>query len=220
VIKPYYEEDGIAIYHGDCREILPHVSADVLVTDPPYGIALSSNWGGEFGDLKVAGDENTDARDAVLALWAPRPAIVFGSWRVARPADTRALVIWDKGGRCGMGDLSIPWKPSFEEIYVLGSGFIGRRDEGIIRDAAPPASRASGRLHATEKPESLMRKLLRKCPPGVVLDPFMGSGTTLRAAKDLGRRAIGIELEEKYCEVAANRMRQRVLPFFEVSGGA
>ena len=70
-----------------------------------------------------------------------------------------------------------------------------------------------GRMHPTEKPVSLVAALLDKSPPGVVLDPFMGSGTTLRAAKDMGRKAIGIEIDERYCEIAANRMAQECLPF-------
>lgn len=87
-MKPYYERDGITIYYGDCREILPHVDADVLVTDPPYGIAFKSGWTG----AAIAGDECTGVREAVRLLWGgARPALIFGAAGEAKPA----------GGRCG-----------------------------------------------------------------------------------------------------------------------
>lgn len=117
------------------------------------------------------------------------------------------VLTWDKGDWPGMGDLRLPWGPSTEEIYVLGAGFVGRRSGSIVR-----ADRCTGdTVHPNEKPLSLLVKLLQKCPPGMIADPFMGSGTTLRAAKDLGRRAIGIEIEERYCEIAAKRLAQETL---------
>ena len=220
-MKPYYQDGTITIYHGDCREVLPYISADVLVTDPPYGIGHSSGWtsdlygrvASEYGDGSIANDATTEARDWVLQQWGARPALVFGSWKAPRPANVRALLIWDKGEASGMGDLSIPWKPSHEEIYVMGHGFHGPRTTGVLQ-AYVPARISFGRLHPNEKPVSLLRGLLLKCLPGVVLDPFMGSGTTLRAAKDLGMRAIGIEIEERYCDIAARRLSQEVLDLF------
>ncbi len=202
-MKPYYDHDGITIYHGDCREVLPLVSADVLVTDPPYGMAYHSGW----SDATVAGDDSPAVRDEALALWGSGPALVFGRWTVAKPKAVHTLLIWDKGDWPGMGDLSIPWGPSTEEIYVLGRGFKGKRSGQIVRDPKRP----KGDLHPSEKPIGLMELLLAKCPAGSVVDPFMGSGSTIVAAKNLGRRAIGIELEERYCEVAAKRLSQGVL---------
>jgi DNA modification methylase len=211
-LTPYYQEAGIAIYHGDCREIDAWLLADAMVTDPPYGMALASGWGGDFGDLSVANDEDTAARDEALSQWGDRPAIVFGRWSVPRPPNTRALLTWEKGDHTGMGDLSLPWKPTTEEIYVLGRGFagIGRRSS-VLRFMAPAPAAKQGRHHPTEKPLDLIRHLVACCPPPVVADPFMGSGTTLRAAKDIGRQAIGVEIEERYCEIAADRLRQSVL---------
>ena len=206
-MKPYYQDDAVTIYHGDCREILSHVSADVLVTDPPYGCSATSGWGGKYDGFSIAGDGDASFRDAVLAMWGG-PAIVFGSPRVARPTAC-VVLIWSKGEHTGMGDLGFPWKPDFEEIYVIGSGFDGPRTSSVLR---VNARTDSGRGHPTEKPVELMGRLLSKCPPGVVLDPFAGSGTTLRAAKDLGRKAIGIEIEERYAEIAARRCSQEVLP--------
>ncbi len=116
-----------------------------------------------------------------------------------------------------MGDLTFPWKLSFEEIYVIGNGFRGRRDESVLRGhrvftwESGPALDGNGRKHPNEKPVSLCGYLISKTDAHTILDPFMGSGTTLRAAKDLGRRAIGIEIEEKYCEIAAKRLSQGVL---------
>jgi site-specific DNA-methyltransferase (adenine-specific) len=220
-VTPYYSDDHVTIYHGDCREVTEWLSADVLVTDPPYGMTLRSGWSGAMGDLAIAGDESTAARDDALALWAPKPALVFGRWSVARPHGTRMVLTWEKGEHVGMGDLALPWKPNTEEIYVLGSGFDGRRTGSVLRHLAVAGcvgKRNTGtRHHPTEKPVDLMRDLVGKCPLGVVADPFMGSGTTLRAAKDLGRRAIGIELDERYCEIAARRMGQEVLALQEAA---
>ena len=207
---PYYDRDGITIYHGDCREILPLLTADVLVTDPPFGIDYES---GHFGTLarSIDGDEDTAARDEALRLWGDRPALVFGSWRAPRPAATRMVLIWDTLGALGMGDLSLPWKPAHQEIYVLGSGFTGHRGTDVLSFPPVQSMAANGRLHPHEKPVPLLRALIEKCPAGTVLDPFMGSGTTLRAAADLGRRAIGIEINEDYCRIAVERLRQGVL---------
>jgi len=213
----YYEQDGIAIYHGDCLEIMPHVSADVLVTDPPYGIAYKSGMDSPGGLARsIANDEDTSFRDAALALWGTtKPALSFGSWRRGRPADTKALLVWDTKGANGMGDLSIPWKPSHQEIYVLGSGFIGKRDTDVLSYAPVQSTAKNWRVHPHQKPIALLRNLIGKCPPGTILDPFMGSGSTLVAAKLEGRKAVGIELEERYCEIAAKRLAQGVFSWDE-----
>ena len=211
-MKPYYEHEGVTIYHGDCREILPHVKADAVVTDPPYGIAYRSNRGADHDE--VCGDLDTAVRDWVLAALPGVPSLVFGRWDVPRPPGTRQRLIWSKAPDPGMGDLSSPWGCSDEEIYVLGSGFTGRRGSNVITfPKVPVGAKGVGRDHPTPKPRALMVHLVERCPPGVILDPFMGSGTTLRAAKDLGRKAIGIEIEERYCEIAAKRLAQEVLDF-------
>lgn len=217
MVEPYYVDEHVQLYQGDCREIDAWLSADVLVTDPPYGMSLRSRWGGDFADLEIAGDRDVSVRNAALSAWGQKPALVFGRWSVPRPTATRALLIWDKGEHTGMGDLNLPWKPDFEEIYVLGKGFTGKRGSSILRHLAPPPAKSQGRHHPTEKPLSVLTTLLGKCPDGVVADPFAGSGSTLVAAKILGRRAIGVELEEKYCEVAARRLMQDTLPFDETS---
>ena len=207
----YYDYDGIRIYHGDSRDILPGLAADIMVTDPPYGMNYVVKDGGKFGNQRVEGDESPEARDAVLAIWAPRPAIVFGRWSVPKPAATKHTLIWDKGDSPGLGDLALPWGPSFEEIYILGTGFIGKRGGSVLRYQRLTGD-APERIHPTQKPISLMRALIANCPPdAVIVDPFMGGGTTLRAAKDLNRTAIGIETDETYCARVAQRLGQGVL---------
>ena len=211
-MTPYYEQDGIVIYHGDCQEILPALTGvDVLVTDPPYGIAyFSARKRRDNYARGILGDMDAVLRDWLVGEWDGLPALLFGSWRISRPAGTRAVLIWDKGGALGMGDLSLPWKLDHEEIYVIGHGWRGSRDTGSVLRVPPEQS--LGRDHPHQKPLRLMKMLLEKCLPSwVVLDPFMGSGSTLVAAKQLGRRAIGIEIEERYCEIAAKRLAQGVL---------
>jgi site-specific DNA-methyltransferase (adenine-specific) len=208
-VTPYYSDDYVTIYHGDCREIGAWLSADVLVTDPPYGMAFIA--GGGRPKRPIAGDGDTKARDSALMLWANKPALVFGRWDIPHPATARVCLTWDKGDWPGMGDLALPWGPSTEEIYVLGTGFVGKRAGTVIR-----CNRIAGsQVHPSEKPLELFSRLISSCPPGTIADPFMGSGTTLRAAKDLGRKAIGIELDERYCEIAAKRCAQEVLDFSE-----
>lgn len=219
-MTPYFETpDGrIQIFHGDARDVLPALTFDVIVCDPPYGVTLRSSRSGAFGDCAVAGDVSTELRDWLIAA-SDAPMIVFGSPRIARPATLRTVLIWDKGEHVGMGDLSFPWKPNFEEVYVIGAGFHGARSGSVLRYHAisGTVAQTQGRNHPTEKPVALMRDLIAKCPPGVVCDLFMGSGTTLRAAMDLGRRCIGVEIEEKYCEIAARRLSQQVLPIGEAA---
>jgi DNA modification methylase len=201
-----YASPLVTLYNADCLDFLP-TEADVLVTDPPYGANNASGWNGLHGKCKIANDGSTALRDAILAAWADKPAIVFGSWRVARPATTKAVLIWDKGGHSGMGDLSFPWKPNFEEIYVIGSGFAGRRTSSVLAHYIHPTFNAT-RIHPTEKPLSLMMELVRKCPPGVVLDPCMGGGTTGVACVKQGRKFIGIEKDTAHFLAAVERIKR------------
>ena len=196
-MEPYYDDGLAAIFLGDATA-WARFPGDVLVTDPPYGIAYSS---GHFGSLprSIAGDADTSARDTVLLAWGDRPALIFGSWRAPRPSAARTLLVWDTGGALGMGALDLPWKPSHQEIYVLGRGFSGPRTSDVLRFPPVQSMASNGRVHPNEKPVDLLQSLIMKCPPGVIIDPFMGSGSTLVAAKNLGRRAIGIEIEERYC---------------------
>jgi site-specific DNA-methyltransferase (adenine-specific) len=217
----YYEDDFVKLYHGDClTEHREWLEADVLVTDPPYGMAYTG-FGGRKGEprratgpLSVAGDGSIEVRDAALDAWGEGPAIVFGKWTVDRPANVKMRLIWDKTP-CGfMGDLSMPWGGADEEVYILGSGFIGKRQANILRYPTLMSGDKNRPDHPTPKPLGLMEHLIERCPSGVIADPFSGSGSTLVAAKAVGRKAIGVELEERYCEVAAKRLAQDVLDIF------
>jgi hypothetical protein len=203
---------------GDCRLILGDATKiapilfgfDSIVSDVPYGMGYQSGWATEelWGDEReIRGDRDTRARDLICLFSDQVPMLVFGTWKIERPAGTRQVLIWDKGGALGMGALDIPWKPDHEEIYVLGKGFTGRRDCGSVLYCPPVQSMAkNGRQHPNEKPVGLMSMLIRKVP-GVILDPFMGSGSTLVAAARAGRRAIGIELHPGHFETACKRLR-------------
>lgn len=213
---PYWvSDDGtVTLYCGDCLQILPHLSGvDAVVTDPPYGIAYSSGMTGHNGGTSlpgIAGDADTGARDAVLLWSVALPVICFGTWKRPRPSLCKMVLTWDKGDHVGMGDLSVPWKPNTEEVYIIGHGFSGHRGSSVLRHNAPVSwnSMAFGRQHAHEKPIGLMLDLVGKCPVGTILDPFMGSGTTGVACVRTGRKFIGIEIEEKYCAIAKRRIQE------------
>ncbi len=247
MIAPYYDQDGITIYHGDCREILPTLKADAVVTDPPYcsGGAMrgdrTANTKDKYQQTEVKRwstlpDFTGDTRDqrgylAWCSLWlgdcwrvVPEgaPVALFTDWRQC-PVTTdaiqaggwvwRGIAVWDKGGGCRphMGRFSAQ-----AEFIVWGSkGPMMDRGVGALPGVFRYPPLYEGRdekAHIAQKPVELMRRVIAICPPGnLVLDPFMGSGTTLVAAKAEGRRAIGIEIEERYCESAVNRLRQGVL---------
>lgn len=217
----YYQDDWVTLYHGDCLEQTQWLEADVLVTDPPYGINVESRKGGYKGAGSqirrynpIANDHSTQVRDEVLNRWGKRPAIVFGSWRAERPKDTQHRLIWHKAGQAP-GPANAPFMTQDEEIYILGKGF---------RSSSPPMRSVIrtdehrglevGRIgHPTPKPIRLMELLIDRCPEGLIADPFAGSGATLVAARNLGRKVIGVELEEKYCELIAKRLSQQVMDF-------
>ena len=194
------------LFLGDCRDILPTLpKVDAVVTDPPYGIAHSSNYGASWNGTQIAGDSDTSLRDEVLMALSGVSAVVFGSWKQAKPAGVHTVLIWDKGDAAGMGDLSIPWKPNHEEIYIIGKGFSGRRGSAVLRHSVITWE-SQGRSHPHEKPVSLMASLVAKVCGQCILDPFMGSGTTGVACMNLGRKFIGIEREPKYFDIACRRI--------------
>ena len=217
VSAPYYQDDLVTLYHGDFLEVPAWLAADVLVTDPPYGASYNSGSRRRNLASSILNDTDTTYRDAALDLWGTRPALVFGTWRIPRPIATHTRLIWDTKGALGMGDLSVPWKPSDQEIYVLGKGFTGPRTTNVITCAPVQAMATNGRLHPHQKPIDLMAGLIVKCPAGLIADPFAGVGSTLVAAKSLGRRAVGVELDESYCEKIAQRLAQGAFDFEQAS---
>ncbi len=217
--QPCQCADGITLYHADCREVLPllpHVSA--VVTDPPYAIPTAVAQGRQvtknIGDLSIVEAGLQVFFDAILDRLDPQGRMMIFCDQTSYPVLFRlfygtqmALLVWDKG-RFGMGR---EFRKSFELVLHLWypttpifSDGNGRAD--VIRES-PVGDK---RQHPAEKPVELLRRLLVVCDD-IVLDPFAGSGTTGRACKDLGRRCIMIEIEEKYCEIAARRLDQEVL---------
>ena len=206
-MKPYYADESVTLYHGDCREVLPTLeSVDLLLTDPPYGIASvwtggrSHGWGNARSDSGVRNGWDAAAPDKALLdlmLSKATDAVIWGGNYFPLPV-SRGWLIWNKPERnFTLAEAELAWTS---------------RDM-VIRVADLPRSEV-GRQHPTQKPLSLMRWCLGFFPKAeTVIDPFAGSGTTLRAAKDLGRSAIGIEAHEPYCEIAARRLDQGVLDF-------
>jgi site-specific DNA-methyltransferase (adenine-specific) len=223
-MKPYYDEDGITIYHGDCRDVLPSLAADVVLTDLPYAVDL------DYGDGMVDSPEYlADLVATALPLMrtaAPVVALTSGIgnwWQYPEPT---WVLCWYTSNACNStGKWGFnQWQP----VLVYGTDpflrrGLGRRPDVIV--TAAPNSGADKRLgHPCPKPLESWRKVLLRVSPSesdVILDPLMGSGTTLRAAKDLGRKAIGIDTSERFCEIAAKRLAQGVLDFgsLPVSGG-
>jgi site-specific DNA-methyltransferase (adenine-specific) len=214
----YYEDEYVQLHHGDCRAIRGWTTADVLVTDPPYGISwepLALNdvkQKRESATAAIAGDEDTAVRDAVVDLWGNRPFMIFGSWRYPLPRKPSHRLIWHKLGR-QPGITKAAWFPNDEEVWVGGSGWVGSPSPTVITTTEQRGQEPGRVGHPTPKPIPLMEALIQKCPPGVIADPFAGSGATLIAARNLGRKAIGVELEEKYCELIVKRLSQQAFDF-------
>lgn len=223
-MKPYYQDEQVTLYHGDCLEIDAWLGADVLVTDPPYGISHKQRFGSatkprqqQYAYNVVSGDHNPALRDDCISMWGDlKPAIVFGSWRVPRPDRVHAMLIWHKAGAMpGQGKSA--FMTAHEEIYAIGKGWRPSSPPLMsvvtTHEFRPLQARTVG--HPTPKPVSLLELLIDRCPDGTIADPFAGSGSTLVAARNLGRRAIGVELEERYCEIIAKRLAQGCLDFGE-----
>ncbi len=209
-VKPYYDEDGITIYNGDCRDVMEQVAPFVTLTltDPPYNC----------GKLYGLHNDRMDPLD--YSLWCKdwwttvralsKRIIVFPGhgnlpmwFNISKPS---AVGCWYKPGNAGKGPLGFEeWEPF---LYWIGDGgLLG--GSSVIR--CPIGKQRGLDAHPCPKPIDLFAKLLTKARADTVLDPFMGTGTTLVAAKRQGIRAVGIELEERYCEMAVDRLRQRVL---------
>ncbi len=220
-MKPYYDDGrGITIYHGDCREIAPRLGFKGLVlSDPPYGISYNREHVPQGKHLPSPRRQvRTVAHDDQPfdpTPWITGHAILWGAnCYASRLPDSAVWIAWDKVTRNGLdlriGEAEFAWTNCVGRTRVLRHLWSG--------GYRAPGDDARAFLHPTQKPVALMRWCIEiaRPSPRIILDPFMGSGTTLRAAKDLGRRAIGIEIEELYCEIAAKRLEQEVLDF----GGA
>ena len=225
--EPYYKDESVTLYLGDCREIIPSLPvSDLLCTDPPYGVNWQSGWGHNHD--KIIGDDGS----LPFPMWLPAALGGLREWRHAyifgfgisdipsgSPIGGASELIWDKG-IIGPGDLSSPWGPMHERILFgvhikskkqreMGRGNLAAR---LRKGSVIRIQRGQGAqtlAHPTEKPVMLMRILIESSSTfgETVLDPFAGSGSTLVAAVLEGRKAIGVEIDEKYAEHAANRLR-------------
>jgi len=212
MIEPYYQHDGITIYNADCRDVLPELGEfDLLLTDPPYGlgkklhteekgVSSSSIFAGSFPKSELGWDivPESDCIKQVIAA-ATEYVMWGGNYFCDSLTPAQCVLVWDKmNGTNSMADCEI----------ALTSLQIGAK----VFSRHHFSKGCGGKVHPTQKPLPLMQWCLSWLPDAkTVLDPFMGSGTTLVAAKMEGRQAVGIELSEKYCEAAVNRLAQGVL---------
>lgn len=204
----YYEDDSVRLYHGDCREVTEWLDADVLCTDPPYGLGDRMTGGPKWSGLwSNSGDNRArpPSWDASAPTWLAdlvpqfRQAVIWGG-HLFPLATSRGWLVWDKMVRSfSSGHCELAWTSIDQPIRAFNCSHGELANEG--------------KWHPTQKPVRLMEWCLRFCDTGTVADPFAGSGSTLVAAKALGRKAIGVELEERYCEIAARRLAQGVLDF-------
>jgi DNA modification methylase len=207
-MKPYYQDDYATIYHGDCREILPTLpKCDLLLTDPPYGINYKplrgSNGSKMWGNETVFGDDAPFYPQFLLDF---KSAILWGADNYAsRLPDSHGWLVWDKTPK-GIREGFV-----YSHCELAWTNFLGRIQKFSLEWQGCDRN-SEGFNHPTQKPVGLMAWCMAFVPDAqTILDPFMGSGTTLRAAKDLQRKSIGIEIEEKYAEIAAKRLSQEVL---------
>jgi site-specific DNA-methyltransferase (adenine-specific) len=200
-MKPCYDHAGITIYHGDCREILPQLGKfDLLLTDPPYG--HGDKWSGGTWASNPIYDAAFDwdaapVEQGLIDAWVAKAAhsILWGGNYYAMPP-SRCWLSWLKTSRMPtMADFELAWTN------------LEQPSKAFDEDRNPDGKRQ----HPTQKPLRLIRWCVALVKPGTIIDPFMGSGTTLRAAKDAGLRAVGIDRVERYCEVAAKRLSQEVM---------
>lgn len=222
VPDPYYSDEFVTLFLGDCREVTAWLEARVLVTDPPYGIGWSKgDWSkanGSRSHAGIANDADTSARDAALTAWGgERPALVFGSLRAPYPDGWKRMLVFHKPVlNTGLFGNRMPWMANWEPVFALGDWPDQTPTlDAVIGTRAACAGGYSGYAtrygHPHAKPVDTLETLISACPAGAIADPFAGSGSTLVAARNLGRRAIGVELEERYCERAARRLSQMTL---------
>lgn len=214
-MKPYYgPHAGITIYHGNMLDIVPFLRADLVLTDPPYGIGESSRKNLSRAHKGIPAtdygfydwDKEPASAEAIRETLKAAPfAIIWGGNFFSLPPQSKWLV-WDKLNSGDFADCEIAWTNLPGAIRIFRHMW-----NGMLRDS----ERDTPRVHPTQKPVALMKWCLALLPDDTasVIDPFMGSGSVLVAAKDRGLQAIGIDVEERYCELSAKRLSQEVLCF-------
>jgi DNA modification methylase len=218
-VQPYYQDELVTLYHGDCREVREWLAADVLVTDPPYGIAWKRGENkarSSRAHAGIRGDQDTVLRDTALGLWGDRPGVVFGSFYAPSPVNVRQWLVYRKPGDAGAVGSVTGFRRDSEPVFLTGSwplrtvrrSSVVTTTERMVGGKYGIAAKA-GHPHA--KPLDLLADLIGECPEGAIADPFAGSGSTLLAARQLGRRAVGVEIDEAYCEIIAKRLHDQPL---------
>lgn len=229
---PYYQDESVTLYHGDCLDWDDEASwwldAEVLITDPPYGrgwtsgagLTNSEGNGSSSPHAGIANDSDTTTRDAALARWGPRKGIVFGDLLIEPPARAVQCLVYAKPADAGIRGARGGFRRDVEAIYLIGpwTAGIGGRSSVLTTGGRVAGPRGMGLRsgHPHCKPVDLMEQLVA-LTDGTVADPFAGSGSTLVAARNLGRKAIGVEIEERYCELIAKRLAQGCLDFGDAS---
>lgn len=209
-MKPYYERGGITIYHGDARDVLPDLpSVDVVVTDPPYSVGRSESEFSASGNIAVILDMASKKAPS-MAVFGTSSGRGFEFLR----SSVRALphcrsLVWHRS--YVNSPAAGPWRWDLVMIHVFGRGAFGRPLESSLIQTDGTQSLAIELGHKAPVPVEVMSKIAKPFMPGMLLDPFMGTGSALVAARLWGGQAIGIEIEERYCEVAAKRLSQEVL---------
>jgi DNA modification methylase len=229
--EAYYQDDLVTLYHGDCLEVTEWLAADVLVTDPPYGIDWRSRdgwtnatgaggWRSSGNATSIANDKDTSARDGALERWGNKPAAVFGDILKNHPLRAVHLLIYAKPVDAGIMGARAGRRKDVEGIFLIGTWPAGVGGKSSVLTTggrvAGPRGMALRAGHPHAKPIDVMEELV-KLSGGIVADPFAGSGSTLVAARNLGRRAIGVELEERYCELIAKRLSQQAFDFGDIA---
>ena len=224
-MRPYYEEGGITLYHGDCRDVLPELRADFVVTDPPYN--CGKNYGPGTDDRKEWPDWAAWLDEVLDHCKASAPHVFSFLSQVAYRKYLRHgkhevdwTLVWYKPFSSAV--TAAPFMPHWEHVAYWGKQKKGGRGNSsgwgsdlLIANVeiGGHGINSTAKGHPTPKPLSVMNQLLVRIGEGTIIDPFAGSGTTLLSAKNLGRTAIGIELEERFCELMAKRLAQSVMNF-------
>ncbi len=216
MIQPYYQDDAVTIYHGDCREIVPTLGRfDLLLTDPPYGIGMDTDYTKlkdsdkgvrGYGHLRKKHERiHGDDEPFDPTMWLEYPnVILWGANYFHEKLPKGKWLVWDKradNGHAMFNDGEIAWFGGRSGVSIFDHCW-----HGFAR-----SSENSEHYHPTQKPLALMHWCIGLAGDvQTILDPFAGSCTTARATKDLGRKCVCIEREERYCEIGARRMSQEV----------
>lgn len=208
----YYQDELVTLWHGDCLEDTEWLNADVLITDPPYGINWTvGNYNGGRAHDGIRNDATTQVRDAALIKWGNRPALVFGS-PLLPPANAKQVLVWQKPPDAGIFGSNAGFRRDWEAVYICNQfPESPARRSSVIKSGARGLNAYVKHGHPHGKPGDVMEYLIESVPAGVISDPFAGSGTTLVAARNLGRTVIGCELDEAYCEIIAKRLAEKTL---------